>query len=207
MFNLGRKEQIIIFAVIGVILFSAGYQWASRRANAPVEVVGTANAVANQEESGIMVHVVGAVEKPGVYKLPSGSRVNDAIAKAVALPEADLNALNLAEPLKDGKKLVVTSKGDVANTQTAGTQVSPPGTTSAAASKANLAPKAGGLVNINTAGNAELENLPGIGPTLANRIIEYRQTNGAFQSKEDLKNVSGIGDKKFADLEQFITVQ
>ncbi|AEF94740.1 competence protein ComEA helix-hairpin-helix repeat protein [Desulfotomaculum nigrificans CO-1-SRB] len=206
MFNLGRKEQIIIFIVIGVILFSAGYQWAGRRADSPVEVVGTANAVANKEEVGPVVHVDGAVEKPGVYKLPPGSRVNDAVAQAVALPEADLSALNLAAPLKDGEKLVVARKGEPANAPAVAQQ---PVRSGAAAGSAapTTAQKSTGLININTASSAELESLPGIGPTLANRIIQHRQANGPFQSIEDLKNVSGIGDKKFADLQHLITVQ
>lgn len=210
MMDLGRREQVIILIVVAVILFSAGYQFANREKK-EVELVGPSSAEATHEETGtIMVHVDGAVEKPGVYKLPSGSRVNDAIEQAVALPDADLSALNLAEPLKDGRKLTVFRKteqqapGQGAAAQTM--PVPPPGNAAGSGSQAVSPAKSNGLVNINTAGAAELDTLPGIGPALAERILQHRQANGPFQTIEEIKNVSGIGDKKYADLQHRITV-
>ncbi|SHF47140.1 competence protein ComEA [Desulforamulus putei DSM 12395] len=210
MLNLGRKEQGLILIIAAIILFAAGYQFAHREKK-EVELVGSAGAEAVHGETGPVVHVDGAVEKPGLYKLPPGSRVNDAIEQAVALPDADLSALNLAEPLKDGRKLVVPRKMEQqAPGQGAVSQITL-GQTPAGPAAHHPQPgspaRSDGLVNINTAGAAELDTLPGIGPALAEKIIQYRQANGPFQTIEDLKNVSGIGDKKFAELQHRITVQ
>lgn len=196
-FNLGRKEQAVILIILAVVLFTVGYRFASK-AEAPVELVDGSNDPSEQKENGPTVHIVGAVEKPGVYKLPQGSRVNDALTQAGPLPEADLASLNLAAALKDGQKLVVSSQAeDITTPEAAGVQATP-GAPSA---------KTKGLININTATEAELDSLPGIGPTLAARIVQHRQANGAFQDIEELKNVSGIGDKKYEDLQHLITVQ
>lgn len=200
MFQIGRKEQVIIFVVLSVILFSAGYQWALRT-KSEVEIIPAKNG-ATVEETGPVVHVDGAVQRPGVYKLNPGSRANDAINQALALPEADLGALNLAAPLKDGQKLTVPfiSQAMTDNPQS-------PGPSNAGAKIAVNSNSGSGLININTATASELEKLPGIGPALAARIIDYRQANGNFQSIEELKNVSGIGDKKFASLEHLVTAR
>jgi len=215
MINLGRREQVIILILAAVVLFAAGYRFASHsKSNA--ELVKSQDTEQGGKETGPVVHVDGAVQKPGVYKLPPGSRVNDAIEQATALPEADLSSLNLAAPLKDGQKLTVAAKADKA---APGQSVSPaaggggqtaaganPGVPTAKISTGSSV-KSAGIININTASESELDRLPGIGPTLASRIVQYRQTNGNFHSIEDLKNVPGIGDKKFADLQQLITVQ
>ncbi len=210
MFNLGRKEQLVIIVIAAILLFTAGYRLASRP-SPTVELVGSSSSESAPEEGDLLVHVTGAVEKPGLYKLPPGSRVNDAIERAGASPEADLSGLNLAARLKDEHKLIVPSLAP----QTDPNETMP----LAAGSVAVTAPlpagkspqqtvaKTNGKVNINTAEISELDSLPGIGPALAERIIQYRQANGPFQSPQDLMNVSGIGEKKFADLEQLITVQ
>lgn len=209
MLNLGRKEQGLILIIVAVVLFTAGYKFAHREKK-EVELVDPSSAEATHEETGPVVHVDGAVEKPGVYKLPSGSRVNDVIEQAVALPDADLSALNLAEILKDQKKLVVPRKmeqqapGQNVVSQTM--QVQAPGNVAVSSLQATPPARSSGLVNINTAGAAELDTLPGIGPALAERILQYRQANGPFQTIEDIKNVSGIGDKKYANLQHRITV-
>lgn len=207
MFNLGRKEQFLIMVVAAILLFTAGYQLANRE-SATVELVGATNAESASEEGDLLVHVTGAVAKPGLYKLPPGSRVNDAIEQAGALPEADLSGLNLAARLKDEHKLVVPSQIPQASSNEV--MAAGSGSTSAVPTPAARAPQGNastsGKVNINTAGAAELDSLPGIGPALAERIIQYRQTNGLFQSAQDLMNVSGIGEKKFAELEHLITV-
>ena len=209
MFNLGRKEQFLIMVVAAILLFTAGYQLANRE-SATVELVGATNAESAPEEGDLLVHVTGAVAKPGLYKLPPGSRVNDAIEQAGALPEADLSGLNLAARLKDEHKLIVPSQIPQASSNEVMTAV-PGSKLTVAPTPAAKAPQGNantsGKVNINTAGAAELDSLPGIGPALAERIIQYRQTNGLFQNPQDLMNVSGIGEKKFAELEHLITVQ
>ncbi|CCO07900.1 helix-hairpin-helix domain-containing protein [Desulforamulus hydrothermalis] len=208
MLNLGRKEQGLIIIVAAIVLFVAGYQYAQRSQPA-VELTNAGGQPEQAGDNGPVVHVVGAVEKPGLYKLPPGSRVNDALVRAVPLPEADVGALNLAEPLKDGRKLVVPLRQEQ---QQAALQTAPSSHQTAVAaglSQPSGAPvsSSGGLVNINTAGVAELDTLPGIGPALAERIIQYRQANGPFQTIEDLQNVSGIGEKKYAQLQHKITVR
>lgn len=215
MLNLGRKEQIIILIIMAVVLFAAGYQFANKD-NQPVELVTSQSAdnlESSPENKDVVVHVVGAVEKPGVYQLPANSRVNDAIKLAVPTADADLSMLNLAEPLKDGRKLPVPSIVEpTIPEQSPGQMPSVPIPVQGAVPTINrsavspVAPSSG-LININIANQAELDTLPGIGPALAERIIAYREANGPFQTIEDLKNISGIGDKKFADLQQLITVQ
>lgn len=205
MFTMGRKEQAIVLIVIAVLLFTAGYQWAGRSDTA-VELVPATNDSASEEKVLMVVHVDGAVEKPGIYKFPAGSRVNDAIAQAVSLPEADISSVNLAAPLKDGQKLVIPTM--LLAQEQIGQQADGSSTSSGFVKKAPA--KTGnspGLVNINTASAPELEALPGIGPALSARIIEHRQANGMFLSIEELKNVSGIGEKKYASLEHLITLQ
>lgn len=200
--KLGRKEQCLILFVVAIVLFTVGYQFANHQ-QSDVELVDKSDDESTFKEAGPVVHVDGAVEKPGLYKLPPGSRVDDAIKQAVPLPDADISSLNLAALLKDGQKLIVARKAAVVPEQGSVAQSGQTQTTT----KTVTAAKAGGLVNINTAGVAELDTLPGIGPALAERIVQYRQANGTFQSVDDLKNVSGIGDKKFSELQDKVTVQ
>lgn len=145
----------------------------------------------------LAVHVNGAVASPGVYWLPPGSRVAQAIqAAGGALPQADEQALNLAAPLHDGEQVRVPTQ---AREETAWP--------TSEASRSLLAPSgAPSLININTATQSELESLPGIGPVLAQRIIEYRQAHGPFTRLEDLLNVPGIGPKTFERIKDLITL-
>ncbi|SMB92881.1 competence protein ComEA [Thermanaeromonas toyohensis ToBE] len=145
-------------------------------------------------EEFIKIHVAGAVERPGVYQLPTGARVNEALKLAGLLPEADPHALNLAAPLADGQQIIVPRMGEEG-------KVIPSGPVGSGSSKLQ------GKVNINTAGLEELDSLPGLGPSLAQRIIEYRQQHGPFQNIEDLQNVPGIGAKRWENLKDLITVR
>lgn len=216
--------MLILLAVMAVVLFGGGYQYA--RWQARIEDKPT---VENAEKSGqsdpakkgapeIVVHVAGAVEKPGVYHLPRGSRVNDALARSGVLPEANLDALNLAALLTDGQKVSVPFRPGALPGENAGSSGGPGTLAPALPTTGKLfpdvresnrsspfAPSGGGLININTASKAELELLPGIGPALAERIIQYREENGYFMSIEDIKNVSGIGEKRFEQLKDKIT--
>lgn len=143
----------------------------------------------------IVVHVGGAVVEPGVRELPDGSRVQDAINATGGLAEgAAPDALNLARVLADGEQIVVPTLEEVA------TAVEAPGASSAGGSTL------GGKVNLNRATAAELDALPGVGPATAEKIVADREANGPFTTVEDLGRVSGIGDKKLADLADLVCV-
>lgn len=143
----------------------------------------------------IVVDVRGEVEKPGVYSLPAGARLQDAVNASGGFTEqADLSQVNLAERLQDGD---VVSIGGVAQLE---------GTSDAAGPK-GVAPTAGtGKININTATIAELDTLPGIGEVTAKRIIEFRETQGPYRSIDDLVHVQGISTRTITKLRDLITV-
>ena len=142
----------------------------------------------------IAVHVSGAVAAPGVYELEEGARVADAVEHAGGFLEgAAENALNLARVLNDGEQVVVPTAEEQAAQQSA-------------AEASGGAAGVGGKVNINTASVEQLDTLPGVGESTAQKIIADREANGPFSSPEDLKRVSGIGDKKYAELADLITV-
>ena len=154
----------------------------------------------------VVVHVTGAVIRPGVVTLGEGSRVNDAIGAAGGVsPDADTQQLNLARVLTDGEQIRVPRIGEVlpdpvpqpggAATPGAGTAPGKPGAGSAS-----------GTVNINTASASDLEKLPGIGPALAQRIVEYRDSHGPFASVDALTDVPGIGKAKLEALREQATV-
>lgn len=214
MFQLERRQQLIVLIIAALILFGGGYKYACWQKNRAAESKVALDQLATmpgEEEKGeeIVVHVTGAAEKSGVYRLPAGSRVNDALAKAGVRAEADLDSLNLAAPLIDGQKIVVPIKQE--NLSVNGQGVNPGGPFSVGSPKSMAsggtpAPGSGGLVNINTADQAALDSLPGIGPALAQRIIQYREKNGPYKVPEDIKNVSGIGEKRFENLKDLISV-
>jgi len=146
----------------------------------------------------LRVYVTGAVVHPDVYLLATGSIIRDAlVAAGGATSDADLNRINLAQQVYDQQQIYVPRLGE--ENPPIPLPAPPPSTTSSSAQPT-------GKVNINTATAEELDTLPGIGPAIAQRIIEYRQTNGPFQSIEEIKNVSGIGDKLFERLKALITV-
>lgn len=191
MLQLSRGQQLIILVFIGAILFGVGFKYAQVKSREAVQL----KPVLQKEESflkenqvkkmrQLMIHVAGAVENPGVYKLSAGSRVIDAVNQAKATQEADLQAINLAAPLADGQKVIVPLKfsqdsGLNAGNGQRGSLFAPAG--------AGFATPVSQLVNINTAGEQELDSLPGIGPSLAKRIIQYRETKGFFSTTEDIK--------------------
>ncbi len=182
-FELGASAVRALAAVAVVVALGAGLlAWRSRPvltplAPAPVEVSGSPAPAA------IVVAVMGRVSQPGLVELPPGARVADALAAAGGpLPETDLSTLNLARRVVDGELITV------------GLAAPPDGGS------------AGALVNLNTATASQLQELPGIGPVLAQRIIDYRTRWGPFSSVDDLRKVSGIGESTYADLEPLVTV-
>jgi competence protein ComEA len=153
----------------------------------------------------VVVHVSGAVKRAGVYRLAPDSRVADAIEQAGGATEhADLDALNLAEPLQDGQKIHVPRKGEVSAPAVASVAPSrsPRSAPQAAAAATTQFP-----INLNTATAEQLEAIPGIGPVLAQRIIEYRQTHGRFQSVDELLEVRGIGPKRLENMRPYVVVK
>lgn len=192
-------------AALVVVLAAALALGLARGASAPVELERAApeeaaeepgaddGEVAEGEASGpLVVHVDGAVAAAGVFELPEGSRVADAVDAAGGLAaDADTTTINLAAPVSDGEKVHVPRVGEAA----------------AAPSEAVAGEGgAGALVNLNTAGVDELDELPGIGEATARAIVEDREANGPFSAPEDLMRVSGIGEKKYARLEGMICV-
>ena len=152
----------------------------------------------------LRVHVGGAVAAPGVYDLAEGARVLDAVEAAGGFAEgAARDALNLARTVSDGEQVVVPSEADIAAQEAASAGV---GGASAGAGASAPAGSASGKVNINTASATQLDTLPGVGASTAEKIVADREANGPFKTVEDLKRVSGIGDKKFAALADAICV-
>ncbi|WP_235931397.1 ComEA family DNA-binding protein [Actinomyces respiraculi] len=150
----------------------------------------------------VVVHVAGAVTAPGVVVLPEGARVIDAIdAAGGAAPDADTDQLNLARPLTDGEQVRVPRQGEEPWPGPAGQGPGAPGPTGTAGGSGTS-----GTVNLNTADAAELETLPGIGPALAQRIINYRTEHGAFTSVDELTSVSGIGSARLEALRELVSV-
>lgn len=145
----------------------------------------------------ITVYLVGAVQSPGVYTLPAGSRIQDAIQAAGGLiAEANPGAINLAAVLADSERIVVPGLPDIESSTGSTGELSERST-----SLEGII-----LININTASQSELESLPGIGPKTAQKIIEYRQSHGPFLAIEDLLDIPGIGDKTLAEIKDLITV-
>ncbi len=152
----------------------------------------------------LVVHVVGAVARPGVYTLPPGSRIVDALEAAGGpRPDAALEALNLARPLEDGQQVYVPSR-----TEPAPTWLAPSPTALSAPASTDIPPDASqeARLNLNTATEKELESLPGIGPVLARRIVTYRAMHGPFHRVEDLLDVQGIGPVLLEKLRPYVYV-
>jgi len=201
-----------------VILFGGGYRYAQIRERMAGESRPALEPANENKTRELQVHVAGAVNRPGVYRLPQGARVIDAVNMAGPSENAETDSLKLASPVTDGQTVLVpfktsnlgssiASSGNPSGVSGSSTGVAGRNAfTSQQVARPAGSASAGGLVNINTADVNELDTLPGIGPALAQRIIQYRETNGPFNDIEDLKKVSGIGDKRFEDLKDRITV-
>jgi competence protein ComEA len=158
----------------------------------------------------LVIHLVGAVVHPDVYTLPPGSHIQDAIqAGGGLLPDADPQAVNLAAPVEDGAQIVIPFRSTqaVENATSVNNAAAIESTVVTATPRfSQRAPGASTQININTASQAELESLPGIGPVLAKRIIEYRQVHGPFAEIQDIERVSGIGPATYQKIKELITV-
>ncbi|MCG5464940.1 ComEA family DNA-binding protein [Micromonospora sp. MED01] len=201
-FDPGRRgvRALAVVAVV-VVVGAAGWAWQARPQSEPVAPLASETAsaapVGDPSVSGsgeLVVAVAGKVRKPGLVRLPAGSRLADAVqAAGGALPGVDVALLNPARKVTDGELIVVG--------------VTPPPVPGGAAGPAagGAAPAAGPL-NLNTATLAQLDTLPGVGPVLAQRILTHRDQHGGFKSVGDLRQVDGIGDARYEQLKDLVTV-
>jgi competence protein ComEA len=215
------KAQLVAFAIAAVLLVVGGAfllqgDGGGAKGGGPVTLDGaragpaTGDAAAGEgrrprglPDGGPMyVHVAGAVRRPGVYRLAPGARVAAAVRRAGGLTRrADLTAFNLAAPLRDAQQVIVPRRGQGSGTATAsaGTQSGASGAAATAGAGAGPGGK-GGKVSLATATPQQLEALEGIGPKLAAAIVTYRNQHHGFKSVDELREVDGIGEKRFAAL-------
>ena len=218
--NLKQKKIIAIILIILVVI--AYYYFYLRDtteeiSNQDLEVNNTQEN--NQTNETIVVHVSGAVNIEGIVELASGSRIANAIEKAGGIKEnADMTDINLAYPLEDGMKIYIPTKEETEaykNNENTPAESYVTAASGGVNSKeaTNSTPSSSTLdtaskkVNINTATQEELDALPGIGPSIAAKIIDYREQNGKFNSIEEIKEVSGIGDAKYEKIKDSITIK
>jgi len=210
-FGVGR----LLAAALSVIVVVAGAWWLVRSPAAPTEAglpfaPGAASspsspastlappATTSTVPDSVVVHVAGAVRRPGVYELPGTTRVAAAIdAAGGSTPSAELDALNLAAPLADGQRVYVPERGEVDPAAVVGSD---------GGAESGVGDVPAGPVDLNTATVAELEALPGIGPATAAAIVDDRERNGPFPSVDDLERVPGIGPAKLGALRDLVTV-
>ncbi len=152
--------------------------------------------IEESKKSQIAIHIIGEVKNEGIVFLEEGARIMDAIKMAGGeTKNADLSQVNLAYILSDGQKIYIPNKNEKINNFIISD-----------INNISSSTKENSKININTANETELDNLPGIGPSIAKNIIEYREAKGQFKSIEDLKNVKGIGESKFSEIEEHITI-
>lgn len=154
-----------------------------------------------EERKIIFVHVIGEVEKPGLIDLSEGSRIFDAVEKTGGFTtNADITKINLAYVLEDGQKIVIPSVEETKVEESFNDYIE----SDAGEGVIEEATTSSGKIDINSASQTEIETLPGIGPSLASKIIAYRNLNGKYKSVEDLKNVSGIGGSKYDNIKEWV---
>jgi competence protein ComEA len=193
--------EVALAGLLAAVVVAGSFVVAGRTRELPapplrIEHVAASEPKASPAAPPMLVHVAGKVVAAGVYTLPPGSRVRDAVAAASGpAPGADSNALNLAAPVADGEQVVVPAVGQA-----------PPVPSEPSGTVGGGAGGRVGKTNLNTATQAQLEELPGVGPKLAERVLAYRQRKGRFNSTRDLLEVEGFGPKKLAALEDQVTV-
>ena len=192
------KEQKIIIGLIGIIIISIIIYYMTQKIGNDEIVIDNTESIEEEEiEEKIAIHMTGCVKNPGIIELKEGERIDDAIQLAGGLTEeADLTNVNLAYKVEDGQKIYIPSIHDIEEKEII--QENQEGIFG----KENET----GKVNINTAKQTELETLPGIGPTIALRIIEYRKENGEFTDIEELKEIEGIGEAKWEQIKDFVEI-
>jgi competence protein ComEA len=194
------KGKLVTYAAVGLLLLAIALRLhAHGGGGGPPATVSLAPAGGGRAPAAatpapvreLWVDVAGAVRRPGLYKLPAGSRLAVAVERAGGVSRhGDETGVNLASPLHDGQQVIVPRRGAAGMAASAG----------GGAAGAGGAAGTSGPVSLGQATEAQLETLDGIGPALAGRILEYRQQHGGFRSIDELKEVSGIGDKRFEAL-------
>ncbi len=188
---ISRRQALLLSAALAVLLFLAGKLLVGAGSPRPVARLrfpSTPAAAAAKPK--LVVDVVGAVRRPGLYRLPDPSRVADAVARAGGTtPKANLEAVNLAAPLADGEQVVVPA-----------TVASAAGGPAGGGTPTGAASAPGAPVSLSTATLEQLDALPGIGPVTAQKILDYRAAHGAFKSVDELDAVSGIGPARLDQL-------
>lgn len=202
-----KREQIVILLIVFTIIITLGFKFFLKdiidsrdntmeviNIDKTIDSEGMESLIADVEDNIIMVHISGQVYNPGIVELELGNRLIDAVKLAGGLKkDADIDRINLAKKLVDEEKIYIPKIGEEVAEEI---DISV---------KTGSSGKESGKININSCSKEDLIALPGIGDTIASRIIEYR-TKNPFKSIEDIKNVSGIGEKKFMDIKELITI-
>lgn len=199
-----KKNKIKIVAVPVLVIAAVLFFWLNSGSDeikidegnsSAIEEDGISQQEVNSTQSHLYVDIGGEVMKPGVYEVSDGTRLFEVIDKAGGLTEdADIDGINRAETVQDGQKIMIGRHGEN------------PDENRGSYSANNVTDSGEGKVNINTADAAALQTIPGIGPSKADRIIEYRESEGKFNEIDDIKNISGIGNKTFESIKEYITV-
>ena len=202
------KRKIMAAVAVGVISVSFYGWWSKTQKPEPEAVVSRATVVeaARKEQGEVVVYVSGRVEHPGVIRVSAGARAIDVVnAAGGLLSGADVSKVNLAQSVKDGMQINVPGQPIMAGEASAGKYPGPgnvPGRTGSSSSGNKSTEE---KININIADASELDKLPGVGPAMAEKIVEWRKTNGPFQDGEELKKVKGIGEEKYRKLKDKIS--
>lgn len=198
--SMSRSTALAVAAAVLLVLVLAGHRLSrtgsasAPEVAAPLEPVKPAAATRKM----LVVHVVGAVRRAGLYRLPDGSRIADAVRRAGgSTKHADLAAINLAAPLVDGVQVLVPRRVP--------TGVAPPGEASGGGSGSTTPGVGGPKPSLSSATAEELDQLPGVGPVTAQKIIDYRTAHGPFRSVDDLDAVPGIGPTRIEQLRDLVT--
>jgi competence protein ComEA len=188
------RQQLALYGLAIVAIALIGARYLREESGSRAQVTSghpPAKAQIERTPSRVFVHVTGAVRRPGVYRLPAWARLDQAVRRAGGpAPKADLEQVNLAAKVADGQQVVVPRRGAAASgaAQGAGPET------------------AGGPVSLNTATPEQLDQLDGVGPATAQKILEFRKEHGGFRSIDDLKQISGIGPKRFEALKDKVRV-
>lgn len=227
------RRQLLVYLAVGLVVLAIGARFLFSHSSTPdaagVPLAGLASASPGagadpaagpagaapgtspspSSAAAIVVDVVGAVARPGVYTLQTGARVCDAVDMAGgATANAQLAAVNMAAKLVDGQQIAIPEKGQTGRAGASAQAAGGPGQDGSGSTQPGAAGSsaAGAPVNLNTATLEQLDTLQGVGPSTAQKIVDYREANGGFKSIEELNNVAGIGEVRFQSLKDQVTV-
>jgi len=214
------RRQILIYVALAVVVAAVGVRYllsshgggevAPALTLESLSPPASASPSAGASPHSVVAYVCGEVAHPGVYTLASGARVSDLLECAGgATGKAALEGINLAAPVADGQQVVVPERGAPGSATVTSTGGATGGGTTTGGGAATTSAATGGVnakVNLNTATLEQLDTLPGVGPSTAQKIVDYREANGGFTSVDQLNDVSGIGEVRFAELKDLVTI-